>query len=73
VLLPYDCHEGNLAVLQSLGAERAEDRALTEDLQRGLIRPRRGVQESGAQGGGGGGRGRGAGPPPAPVEGDQER
>jgi hypothetical protein len=70
VLLPYDCHEGNLAILQSLGAERAEDQALEDDLARGLVRPRRGVQESGSGGGGGGGgRGRGA----APVEGDQER
>ena len=60
VLLPYDCHEGNLAILQSLGAERAEDKALADDLARGIVRPRRGVQESGA-GGGGGGRGRGAG------------
>jgi len=79
VLLPYDCHEGNLAVLQSLGAERAEDKALADDLARGIVRPRRGVQESGGavQGGGGGGRGRGAGagaaPPAAPAEGDQER
>ena len=30
MLLPYDCHEGNLAILQSLGAERAEDRALEQ-------------------------------------------
>jgi hypothetical protein len=64
LLLPYDCHEGNLAILQSLGAERAEDRALAADLQRGVIRPRRGVQESGP---GGGNRGRGAGAAPAPT------
>jgi hypothetical protein len=32
VLLPYDCHEGNLAMRQSLGAERAEDAALAADL-----------------------------------------
>jgi hypothetical protein len=68
-LLPYDCHEGNMAIRQSLGAERAEDRALQEDLQRGVIRPRRGVQESGT--GGGGNRGRGAGAAPAPT-GDPE-
>ena len=61
MLLPYECHEGNLAILQSLGAERAEDRALEADLKRGIIRPRRGVQESGT----GGGRGRAAGPAPA--------
>ena len=74
VLLPYDCHEGNLAIRQSLGAERAEDAALAADLAKGIKRERRGVQESGA-GGGGGGRGGGAGRggAPAPVEGDQER
>ncbi|HEY7190004.1 MAG TPA: hypothetical protein VH436_25800 [Vicinamibacterales bacterium] len=86
VLLPYDCHEGNLAVFQSLSAERAEDKALADDLARGIKRERRGVQESGA-GGGGGGRGRGAGAgraggaggrgagrgDQAPPEGDQER
>jgi uncharacterized membrane protein YgcG len=84
VLLPYDCHEGNLAVFQSLSAERAEDKALAEDLAKGIKRERRGVQESGA-GGGGGGRGRGAGAggrgggaggrggDQAPPEGDQER
>jgi hypothetical protein len=60
VLLPYECHEGNLAVQNALSAERAEDRALAEDLAKGIKRPRRGVQESGV--GGGGNRGRGAGP-----------
>lgn len=59
VLLPYECHEGNLAVRNALSAERAEDRALAEDLAKGIKRPRRGVQESGV--GGGGNRGRGAG------------
>ena len=85
VLLPYDCHEGNLAVFQSLSAERAEDKALADDLAKGIKRERRGVQESGA-GGGCGGRGRGAGAggraggaggrgagDQAPPEGDQER
>ena len=60
-LLPYDCHEGNLAIRQSLGAERAEDRALAEDLAKGIKRERRGVQESGPGGGGNRGRGAGAG------------
>jgi hypothetical protein len=60
VLLPYECHEGNLAVRNALSAERAEDRALAEDLAKGIKRPRRGVQESGV--GGGGNRGRAAGP-----------
>ena len=59
VLLPYECHEGNYAVRQSLGAERAEDRALAEDLAKGIKRERRAVQ--GNVQGGGGGRGRGAG------------
>ncbi len=59
-LLPYDCHEGNLAIRQSLGAERAEDAALAADLAKGIKRERRPVQE----GGGGGGRG-GRGAPPA--------
>ena len=71
-LLPYDCHEGNLAVLQGLGAERAEDAAIAADLAKGIKRERRGAQETGAGGGGGGGRGRGAGagrggPPPDPT------
>jgi hypothetical protein len=86
VLLPYDCHEGNLAVFQSLSAERAEDKALADDLAKGIKRERRGVQESGAggggrgrgagagRGGGAGGRGAGAGRGnEAPPEGDQER
>lgn len=43
-IFPYECHEGNMAVRQALGAERAEDRALAEDASRGIIRPRRPVQ-----------------------------
>jgi hypothetical protein len=69
-LLPYDCHEGNLAIAQSLGAERAEDAALAADLAKGIVRPRRGVQESGS-GGGGGGRGGGRGGPPPEPAGEQ--
>ena len=38
MLLPYECHEGNLAVRNSLSAERAEDRALAEDLAKGIKR-----------------------------------
>ena len=57
ILLPYDCHEGNLALMQSLSAERAEDRALAEDLKRGVVRPRRPVQDGNPQANGGG-RGR---------------
>ena len=83
VLLPYDCHEGNLALMQSLSAERAEDRALEADLERGIVRPRRPVQDGNPQAGGGGrAGGPGAAPAPAaptggragaPAEGDQER
>jgi hypothetical protein len=70
-LLPYDCHEGNLAIRQSLGAERAEDAALAADLAKGIKRARRPVQEGAGGGGGGGGRGGGRGAPP--PDGDQER
>jgi hypothetical protein len=66
-LLPYDCHEGNYAIRQSLGAERAEDAALAADLAKGIKRARRPVQDGLGIGGqpigeGGPGRGRGAGP-----------
>ena len=43
-MLPYDCHEGNLAVLQGLGGERAEDKALEEDAKSGIVRARRPIQ-----------------------------
>ena len=43
-VLPYDCHEGNHAVLQGLGGERAEDKAVEEDAKRGVIRARRPIQ-----------------------------
>jgi hypothetical protein len=71
-LLPYSCHEGNMALVQSLGAERAEDRRLQEDLNRGIIRPRRPVQDGLGVGGtpvgtpGPGGLILGGGPPPDP-------
>ena len=70
VLLPYECHEGNLAVPNALSAERAEDRAIAQDLAKGIKRQRRGVQESGV--GGGGNRGRGAGAD-APAAGGRGR
>jgi hypothetical protein len=63
VILPYECHEGNQAVRNSLSAERAEDRALAADLEKGIIRVRRPVQEA-AGGGGRGRRGGGAGAAP---------
>jgi hypothetical protein len=67
-LLPYECHEGNSAVRQGLGGERAEDKKLEEDAKNGIIRPRRPIQ--GALGVGGNPIGdtpgaRGAGPGPA--------
>ncbi|HKE83064.1 MAG TPA: hypothetical protein VKB50_04885 [Vicinamibacterales bacterium] len=71
VLLPYDCHEGNQAVHNALSAERAEDKALADDLAKGIKRTRRGVQESGV--GGGGNRGRGAGTAPAAPAGGRGR
>jgi hypothetical protein len=61
VLLPYDCHEGNLAIMQSLSAERAEDKALADDLAKGIKRARRPVQDGNPQAGGGRGRGAGGG------------
>ena len=77
VLLPYECHEGNQAVRNSLSGERAEERAIAADLANGIIRPRRSPQEGQGRGGGGrrgGGAGaRGGGANPAPPEGDQER
>jgi hypothetical protein len=72
-ILPYSCHEGNMALVQSLGAERAEDRRLEEDRAKGVIRARRPVQDGlgiggtpVGPGGGGFGGGRGAPPPNAP-------
>ncbi len=63
-LLPYDCHEGNYALALSLGAERAEDRALEADRARGIIRERRPVQGGLGVGGQAAGQG-GPAPPPA--------
>ena len=75
-LLPYECHEGNEAIRNSLGAERAEDRALAADLAKGIKRERRPVQDgldvggrptgAGARGAGPG-AGRGAPPPDANI------
>jgi hypothetical protein len=81
VLLPYDCHPGNTAISMSLSAERAEDRAVAADAAKGIVRPRRTVQDDGAgvgaaaPAGRGGGRGRGAGPgqpPPGPATGERD-
>jgi hypothetical protein len=35
-ILPYECHEGNYMIANSLRAERVEDKALAEDLKKGL-------------------------------------
>jgi hypothetical protein len=43
-VLNYDCHEGNKALMQALGGERAEDRALEADLKKGIVRARKPVQ-----------------------------
>ncbi len=69
VLLPYECHEGNLAMPNALSAERAEDRALAADLAKGIKRARRGVQDTGVGGGGN----RGAAAPAAPAGGGRGR
>lgn len=50
-VLAYDCHEGNRALLQALGGERAEDRALEEDRKKGIIRARTPVQNGLSVGG----------------------
>ena len=62
VILPYECHEGNGAVKNSLGAERAEDAAIAADLAKGIKRARRPAQDGLGVGGqpiGEGGRGGG--------------
>jgi hypothetical protein len=77
VLLPYDCHPGNTAISMSLSAERAEDRAVAADAAKGVVRPRRSVQDDGAGVGAalpaGRGGGRGAGPAPPPTDATGER
>jgi len=83
MLLPYECHPGNTAISMALSAERAEDRAVAADAAKGIVRPRRSVQDDGAgvgaaPTGGRGGRGAGAAPAPLPAgaatgERDQER
>ena len=46
-MFAYECHEGNHGLRNILSAERAEDRALESDLKKGIIRPRRPVQNAG--------------------------
>jgi len=38
-VLPYECHEGNLAIANILSAARSEDRAAEEAAKKGLKRP----------------------------------
>jgi hypothetical protein len=40
-LLPYECHEGNVAVMSIISAERAEDAAVEADAKKGVQRSRR--------------------------------
>ena len=46
VLLPYECHEGNYMLKNSLSAERAEDKAIEEEAKKGIIRRRKSVQQN---------------------------
>jgi hypothetical protein len=46
-MFAYECHEGNHGLRNILSAERAEDRAVEADLKKGIIRPRRPVQNAG--------------------------
>jgi hypothetical protein len=43
-LLPYDCHEGNYMLKNVLSGEREEDKAIAEDLKKGIVRARKPVQ-----------------------------
>jgi hypothetical protein len=45
-LLPYECHEGNYMLRASLSAEREEDRAIAEDLKKGIVRKRKSIQQN---------------------------
>jgi hypothetical protein len=67
VLLPYDCHPGNTAISMSLGGERLEERRVAEDFAKGIIRPKRTVQDDGAGVGAALPAGRGGGPAPLPA------
>jgi hypothetical protein len=44
--LPYECHEGNGAIKYILAAERTEDKAVAEDLQKGIVRTRKDPQNN---------------------------
>jgi hypothetical protein len=46
VLLPYECHEGNYMLRNSLSAEREEDKAIAADLAKGVVRRRKSIQQN---------------------------
>ncbi len=46
VLLPYECHEGDYMLPNTLSAERLEDKAIAADLARGIVRPRHNIQQN---------------------------
>jgi len=46
VLLPYECHEGNYMLRNSLSAEREEDRTIAADLAKGIVRRRKSIQQN---------------------------
>src|SRR4029079_1767424 len=76
-LLPYDCHPGNPDISMALSGERAEERAGAAAAAKGIVRPRRTVQDDGAGVGAAppAGRGRGAGPaqpPPGAATGERD-
>ena len=39
-VLPYECHEGNYMLGNTLSGERAEDRAIEADRKNGIVRAR---------------------------------
>ncbi len=46
VLLPYECHEGNYMLRNSLSAEREEDRQIAADAAKGIVRNRKNIQQN---------------------------
>jgi hypothetical protein len=46
VLLPYECHEGNYMLRNSLSAEREEDKLIDADAKKGIVRRRKSIQQN---------------------------
>ena len=44
-LLPYECLEGDYAIMNALSAERAEDKALVDDMKKGVVRARKAITQ----------------------------